>query len=45
MYVKAKLSLYRHAGAKGIRMYSSYSFVTSALDEGVCGQRHASAAL
>jgi hypothetical protein len=26
--VKAKLSSYRHAGAKGERIYSSYSFLT-----------------
>jgi hypothetical protein len=29
-----KLSNYRHAGAKGQRNYSSYSFLTSALDDG-----------
>jgi hypothetical protein len=34
----------RHAGAKGERSYSFYSFMTSALD-GVSGQRHAPAAL
>jgi hypothetical protein len=33
----------RHAGAWGERRYSSYSFLTSALD-GVSGQRHAPAA-
>jgi hypothetical protein len=31
---KVKLSRYRHAGDKGERSYSSYSFLTSALDEG-----------
>jgi len=30
----AKLSCYRHAGAKGERMYTSYSFFISALDGG-----------
>jgi hypothetical protein len=30
--VKLKLSRYRHAGDKGERKYSSYSFLTSALD-------------
>jgi hypothetical protein len=34
----------RHGGAWGQRRYSSYSFLTSALD-GVSGQRHAPAAL
>jgi hypothetical protein len=34
----------RHEGAWGERMYSSYSFTTSALD-GVSGQHHASATL
>jgi hypothetical protein len=34
----------RHAGAKGERRYSSYSFLTSALD-GVSGHREAPAAL
>jgi hypothetical protein len=34
----------RHAGAKGERKHSSYSFLTSALD-GVSGQHHAPAAL
>jgi hypothetical protein len=34
----------RHGGAWGERRYSSYSFLTSALD-GVSGQRHAPAAL
>jgi hypothetical protein len=33
-----------YGGAGGKRMYSSYSFTTSALD-GVSGQRHAPAAL
>jgi hypothetical protein len=33
-----------HAGAKGEKKHSSYSFFTSALD-GVSGQRHAPAAL
>jgi hypothetical protein len=37
--VKVKLSHYRHAGAKGVKRYSSYLFFTSALD-GVGGQRH-----
>jgi hypothetical protein len=41
---KVKLSRYCHAADKGERRYSSYSFVTSALD-GVSGQRHALAAL
>jgi hypothetical protein len=35
-----KLPRYRYAGDKGERKYSSYSFLTSALD-GVSGQRHA----
>jgi hypothetical protein len=39
-----KLSLYRHEGDKGERKYSSYSFLTSALD-GVSGQRHAPASI
>jgi hypothetical protein len=34
----------RHSGAKGERRYSSYSFLTSALDR-VSGQRYASAAV
>jgi hypothetical protein len=34
----------RHVGAKGERLYSSYSFFTSALD-GASGQSHAPAAL
>jgi hypothetical protein len=34
----------RHAGDKRERKYSSYSFLTSALD-GVSGQRHAPAAI
>jgi hypothetical protein len=29
-----KMSLYRHAGDKGEKIYSSYSFFTSALDGG-----------
>jgi hypothetical protein len=29
-----KQSLYRHADVKGEKQYSSYSFLTSALDEG-----------
>jgi hypothetical protein len=33
-----------YRGAKGERMYNSYSFTTSALD-GVSGQRHAPAAI
>jgi hypothetical protein len=41
---EAKLSHTRHAGAKGERSNSSYSFLTSTLD-GVSGQRHASPAL
>jgi hypothetical protein len=41
---KVKLSLYRHAVDKGERSYSSYSFLTSALDEVSC-QRHISAVL
>jgi hypothetical protein len=32
--VKANLSRYRHAGAKGDRSCSPYSFLTSALDRG-----------
>jgi hypothetical protein len=32
--VKVNLSHYRHAGAKGARKYSSYSFLTSALHGG-----------
>jgi hypothetical protein len=39
-----KLSRYRHADDKGNKRYSSYSFLTSALD-GVTCQRHAPAAL
>jgi hypothetical protein len=35
---------YLHAGTKEEKQYSSYSFVTSALD-GVSGQRHGPAAL
>jgi hypothetical protein len=31
---KVKLSYTHHAGAKGERRYSSYSFLTSALDGG-----------
>jgi hypothetical protein len=31
---KVKLSCYRHAGVNGERKYSSYSFLTWALDEG-----------
>jgi hypothetical protein len=34
----------RHGGTWGERRYSSYSYLTSALD-GVSGQRHAPAAL
>jgi hypothetical protein len=41
---KSKPVLPRHAGAKGERKYSSYSFLTLTLD-GVSGQRHALAAL
>jgi hypothetical protein len=41
---KSKPVLPRHAGAKGERKYSSYSFLTLILD-GVSGQRHALAAL
>jgi hypothetical protein len=41
---KLKLSHYCHAGAKGERKYSSYSFLTSALD-GVSGQSHTLAML
>jgi hypothetical protein len=37
---KSKAVLLRHAGAKGERKYSSYSFLTSALD-GVSGQSYA----
>jgi hypothetical protein len=39
---KVKLSCYRHTGDKGDRMYSSYSFLTSAVDGGQC---HAPVAL
>jgi hypothetical protein len=39
-HLKIKLSTTRHGGAWGDRKYSSYSFLTSALDE-VSGQRHA----
>jgi hypothetical protein len=39
-YTKEKLSRYRHAGDKGERAYSSYSFLTMVLD-GVSGQPHA----
>jgi hypothetical protein len=42
--VKVRLSRFRHAGDKGERRYSSYSFLTSALD-GVGGQRHVPATL
>jgi hypothetical protein len=42
--IKVKLSRYLHAGAEGERLYSCYSFFTSALD-GVSGQRYAPAAL
>jgi hypothetical protein len=41
---KVKLSRYRHAGDKGERRHSSYSFLTSAVD-GVSAQRHAQAAI
>jgi hypothetical protein len=41
---KVQLSCYCHASNKGERRYSSYSFLTSALD-GVSGQRHALAML
>jgi hypothetical protein len=36
---KVKLSLYRHAGANGERKYSSWSFLTSALDGGKLSPR------
>jgi hypothetical protein len=39
-----KLSRYHHVGAKGERIYSSYSFLAFVLDV-VSGQRYASAAL
>jgi hypothetical protein len=39
-----KLSRYHHAGDTEERKYSSYSFLTSALD-GMNGQRHAPATL
>jgi hypothetical protein len=42
--LKAKAVPIRHEGAWGERSYSSYSFLTSAID-GVNGQRHALAAL
>jgi hypothetical protein len=38
--IKVKLSRYRHACDKEERIYSSYSFLTSALDRVSC-QRHA----
>jgi hypothetical protein len=38
------MSSYRHAGDKGKRRYSLYSFFTSALDD-MIGQHHARAAL
>jgi hypothetical protein len=34
-----------HGGTRGERRYSSCSYVTSALDGGLSGQRHAPAAL
>jgi hypothetical protein len=34
------MSCYRHAGAKGKRIYGSFSFLISALEE-QSGQRHA----
>jgi hypothetical protein len=40
--VKVKLSSARRTGAKAERRYSSYTFLTSALD-GVTGRRHAPA--
>jgi hypothetical protein len=43
-YKKVKLSLYRHTDTKGESKYSSYSFLTSALD-GVSGQLHSPAEL
>jgi hypothetical protein len=42
--MKNKAAPLRHARAKEDISYSSYSFLNSALD-GVCGQRHAPAAL
>jgi hypothetical protein len=42
LYIKVKLSRYRHAGAKEDRKFTH--FFTSALD-GVSGQRHEPAAL
>jgi hypothetical protein len=40
---QGKAGRYRHIGAKGVKRYSSYPFLISAID-GVSGQRHASAA-
>jgi hypothetical protein len=42
--MRAKLYCYSHSRANGERIYSYYSFLTSALD-GVRNQRHATAAL
>jgi hypothetical protein len=44
MYFHTISPTIRHAGAKGEKKYSSYSFLTSALD-GVRGQRQSPAAL
>jgi hypothetical protein len=41
---KVKVSRYPHAGAKGETTYSSYLFLTAALD-GLSGRRHSKAAL
>jgi hypothetical protein len=41
---KVKLSRYRHAGIEGKRMYSSFSFLTFAVD-GVSGKSHSFVAL
>jgi hypothetical protein len=45
MWLQAKQSRYTPWWRSGERKYSSYSFLTSALDGGVSGQRHAPAAL
>jgi hypothetical protein len=42
---KSNLSCYLHAGDKGERGYSSYSFLNSALDWWVTGQHHGPAML
>jgi hypothetical protein len=42
---KVKLSLYCHAGTKGERLYSSYSFLTSAVDGDEWSASHSGCAL